>query len=54
MLNLLKAVANPTDYQVATNSWRFATVKPPPFAAEFIEAVTYPGRRSLRSRGLVL
>ena len=33
VLDFLKPVADPPDQQVATDPWRLAAVKPPPFAA---------------------
>ena len=38
MLKLLKAVADASDQQIATDPWRIAMVKPPPFAPELVKA----------------
>jgi hypothetical protein len=38
MLKLLKAVANASDQQIATNPWRVAVVEPPPFPAKLVKA----------------
>ena len=37
VFDFLKPVADPADQQVATDPWRLAVVKPPPFAAQFIK-----------------
>ena len=51
VLNFLEAVADPPDQQVATDFWRLAAVKPPPFAAEFIGAGAVRGRQLRWPRG---
>jgi hypothetical protein len=38
MLDFLEPVPDPPDQQVAADPWRLAVIKPPPFAAELIEA----------------
>ena len=45
MLDFLEPVANPSDQQVATDPWRFAPIKPSPFAAKLIEAGVVQGVR---------
>ena len=51
VLKFLEPVADPPDQQVATDLWRLAAVKPPPFAAEFIGAGAVRGRQLRWPRG---
>jgi hypothetical protein len=45
MLNFLEPVAESSDQQVTTDSWRLAPIKPLPFAAKLIEVTHHRGRQ---------
>ena len=52
VFDFLKAIADRTDQQVATDPWRLAAVQPPPFAAQLIKVGPVPAklRRGRRCR----
>ena len=50
VLDFLTPVADSAHQQVATDPWRLAAVKPPPFAAEFIKAEAFRSRQLYRPR----
>jgi len=50
VLDFLETVTDPPDQQVATNLWRLAAVKPPPFVTQFITAEAFKSRQLWRER----
>ncbi len=50
MLDFLEPAADSSDQQVATDPWRLAAVKPPPFAAEFLKAEAFKSTQTCRLR----